>query len=75
MIKLPPVATHNLYTFIAIILGLSVTVTACNAKEKGKFVQDAEYYILEAQHHKAWRSQDQHVEQLLAKKHEPEESE
>ncbi|MEX1347614.1 MAG: sulfatase-like hydrolase/transferase, partial [Desulfobacterales bacterium] len=72
MIKRLPTATHNLYTFIAIILGLSVTVTACNAKEKGKFVQDAEYYILEAQNSKKWTAEDKALDKKLAelrKKH------
>ena len=72
MIKRLPTATHNLYTFIAIILGLSVTVTACNAKEKGKFVQDAEYYILEAQNSKKWTAEDKAIDKKLAelrKKH------
>lgn len=63
---------NNLYKIFIISLGLSMTITACNAKEKSKIVHDAEYYILEAQNGKKWTGDDKKLDQKLAelkKKH------
>jgi arylsulfatase len=70
--KLSPFYKHNLYTVLTVLLGMSITITSCNAKDKSKVVHDAEYYILEAQNGKKWATDDKKLDQRLAelkKKH------
>lgn len=55
-------------------IGLSLTVTACDAKsnKNGEILHDAEYYVLEAQHGEKWAAQDKELKKKLAalkKKH------
>lgn len=55
-------------------IGLSLTVTACDAKsnKNGEILHDAEYYVLEAQHGEKWVAQDKELKKKLAalkKKH------
>ncbi|MCJ7541290.1 MAG: sulfatase-like hydrolase/transferase, partial [Desulfobacterales bacterium] len=47
------------------VLVLSLAGNAL-AKEKGKIVHDAEYYILEAQHGKQWAAEDKEIDKKLA---------
>ena len=49
-----------------VFIGLSLTVTACDAKNNGEIVHDAEYYVLEAQNGEKWAANDKALATKLA---------
>jgi len=51
-----------LYAALAILLGTG----AVAAKEGGKIVHDAEYYILEAQNGERWADEDKELDEKLS---------
>ena len=60
---------HNkIYTSISIYVALAFLsgAGAVAAKEDGKIVHDAEYYILEAQNGEMWAADDKEVDKKLA---------
>ena len=57
----------TVYFFLfAAIATMVISSSIGLAKEKGKIVHDAEYYILEAQHGKKWAAEDKEIDKKLA---------
>jgi len=48
------------------LIAMAVTLLAAGAAFGGDIVQDAEYYILEAQNGEAWAVEDTELDQKLA---------
>ena len=52
--------------WIAVLLSFFLTSATVALAEKGKIVQDTEYYILEAQNTEKWAADDKDVDEKLA---------
>ena len=55
--------------FVFLVAAIATMVFSSSigvAKEKGKIVHDAEYYILKAQHGKKWAAEDKEIDKKLA---------
>jgi len=59
---------RKLYLSISVfaVLALLLSVGTALAKQKGKIVHDAEYYIIEAQNGKKWAAEDKDLDKKLA---------